>query len=300
MPPRVSVIIPAYNSGKTIGACLKALYAQTWQDFETILVDSSREELTCQIVTRDFPQVKLIEHPQRLLPHAARNIGASQARGELLVFTDPDCCPRPDWLAQLVRACQAGHQIVTGSIEQDAGNWFQQGVHLCKFVWGLSGLPAREAWIATTANACYARSVWQAAGPFQGDIWCGDAVLSWRARACGHATWFEPRAVVVHELYHGNVRSLWKERFERGAEFARVRAEFGNWSRLRTGVYAVAFPLAFLIVLARGMRDALAAGRGLDYLMTLHVSFVGQLAWCLGETRTYGKMATLPAAVILC
>jgi hypothetical protein len=84
--------------------------------------------------------------------------------------------------------------------------------------------------------------------------------------------------------------SLWKERSERGQEFARVRAGFESWPRWKAAAYAAAFPLALLIVLLRGLRDALIGGEGLDYVLTLPVSFVGHLAWSLGETRAFWQM----------
>jgi glycosyltransferase involved in cell wall biosynthesis len=290
MRPRVSVIIPAYCSEKTLPACLDALHAQTFHDFETILVNSSPEGSTGDLVTRSFPDVRFFQSPHRLLPHAARNAGAKEASGELLVFTDPDCFPEPDWLARLVQRCDAEHPVIMGSIRQIGGGWFQRGVYLCKYAWGMRGLPSRHGWIASTANACYARVVWQSAGPFSGELWCGDALLSWRANAHGYQPWFEPQAAVVHQSYGGNLRSLWNERSERGQEFARVRAGFERWPRWNAAVYASAFPLILLIVLVHGMRDAIIGGEGLDNVLTLPVSFVVHLAWNLGETRAFWQM----------
>jgi glycosyltransferase involved in cell wall biosynthesis len=291
MLPRVSVVIPAYYSEKTIAACLDALRAQTFKDFETILVNSSPERSTRDQVTRGFPEIKFIQSPYRLLPHAARNAGAKEARGDLLVFTDPDCIPEPDWLARLVEAFDRGHPVIMVSIQQKGGSWLQRGVYLCKYVWGMRNLKAHYGWIASTANACYSRSVWQTVGPFPGELWCGDALLSWRAKAHGYRPWFEPQAVVVHHTYDGNLRSLWSERFERGGEFARVRAGFEEWPRWQAAAYAAASPVIVLIVLARGMRDALLGSRGLDYILTMPVSFVGHLAWNLGETWAFLQMA---------
>src|SRR5688572_1234839 len=110
--PRVSVIIPAYNSQATIAATLEALRRQAFEDFEAIVVDSSPGEETARLVADRFPEVRFQRSRQRLLPHGARNRGVEMAAGELLVFTDPDCVPAPDWLASLVSAHDQGNPVV--------------------------------------------------------------------------------------------------------------------------------------------------------------------------------------------
>src|SRR5919108_4634016 len=96
--PRASVIIPAYESQETIADTLLALRDQAFRDFETIVVDSSPAEATETLLRSEFPEVTYERSQRRLIPHEARNRGVELARGELLVFTDPDCVPRPDWI----------------------------------------------------------------------------------------------------------------------------------------------------------------------------------------------------------
>ena len=78
----------------------------------------------------EFPEVTYERSARRLIPHEARNRGVELARGELLVFTDPDCVPHPDWIRRLVRVHDAGHPIVAGAIEDAGSKWFDRGVHL--------------------------------------------------------------------------------------------------------------------------------------------------------------------------
>lgn len=289
--PRVSVIIPAYYSDETLEACLEALRTQTFQDFETILVNSSPEDRTRQIVTTLFPEVVFEQSPKRLLPHAARNRGVSIARGELLIFTDPDCSAKPDWLTCLVEAYAAGHAVVGGSMGLDSKSWFERGVHLCKFSWLLISLPPGPRWIIPTANACYSREVWKMVGPFDGDCFCGDALLSWRAGVLGYQPWFEPRAIVIHR-HEGSISSFWRQRLKRGQEFAEARTEFEHWSRLRTVVYLATLPVLVLLVLVRAGCDALKSGWGLSFVLTLPLQLVGHVAWSLGEARTHWRLIT--------
>lgn len=285
--PRVSVIIPAYESSATIADCLRGLREQVFRDFEVIVINSSPEEETRRIVESECPEAIFHQMSKRLLPHAARNVGVARARGSVLVFSDPDCRAHPDWLEKLVAAHDAGRALVCGAIELNAdAQWFERGVHLCKYSFRSSALAAGSCWIAGTANACCARELWNAIGPFDGDHFSGDARFSWSAASRGHQPWFEPGAVVVHR-YCGSMSELLNERFSRGSDFALARMQVEDWSRVRTLGHFAAVPLASAIVIARGGRDALVARKFGDFLRTLPLQIAGHVAWLIGEERAY-------------
>jgi glycosyltransferase involved in cell wall biosynthesis len=286
--PRVSIIIPAFHSDDTIAECLESLRAQTLTDFELIVVNSSPEERTRRIVEDRFPEVRFEQTPGRRLPHAARNAGVNHARGELLVFTDPDCVARRDWLERLVQAVNDGHALVCGAIELRERGWFARGVHLCKYSFRLSGLRGGPSAVAGTANACCTREVWNAAGPFEGDRYAGDALFSWRAAARGWTPWFEPRAVVDHR-FTGSLAALCAERLERGRDYADTRVTHEQWDGLRAAATLAALPLLLVVVMARTAGDAFACGWGRHFVATIPIQVVGQGAWLVGEARAYGR-----------
>ncbi len=290
--PRASVIVAAYHSARVIGECLEAIRRQSIQDFETIVVNSAPGDGTREIVAGRFPEVRFVEHDTRLLPHAARNRGVEVAAGRLLMFTDADCRPEPDWLAQSLGAIDAGHAVVCGSIEPAERGWFADGVHLCKYSFRLSTLPAGPCRIAGTANASYARSVWAVIGPFDGSCYSGDALLAWSAARHGIRPWFEPRAVVRHVFDH-TLGEFWRERRERGVDFVRARARAEGWSTLRLAICVAGFPVLPVIPLARGCRDAVRAGWTMPCLWTMPVQIVGHVGWSLGEAQ--GALAMLLA-----
>jgi glycosyltransferase involved in cell wall biosynthesis len=295
--PQVSILIPAYFSDDTLPECLTSLRQQRFRDFEVILVNSSPGEGTRRFVEEHFPEVTFEQASNRLLPHAARNRAAERARGEILVFTDPDCRAHPDWLARLVDAHKAGHQLVCGSIElyDKSGDWFASGVHLCKYSFRLSRLRAGYTYVGGTANASCTRQVWESVGPFDGDRFAGDALFSWRAAAKTWRPWFEPRALTEHR-YIGTIGSFWRERFARGQDFADARVVFERWPRARIAAYLVAFPALVAVVLARGANQAFQAGLGRDFLRTLPLQLVGHVAWSLGEASTHARLMLRPRA----
>jgi GT2 family glycosyltransferase len=288
--PRASVIIPAYESQTTIGATLKALRAQRWRDFETVVVDSSPGPATERLVEAEFPEI-VYEHPQqRLLPHEARNRGVELARGEVLVFTDPDCMPRPDWIETLVRNHDAGHPVVAGAIEDAGSRWFDRGVHMTKFSPWIGGGEAGPRDDLATANLLWSRSVWERFGPFPTQRWSGDTELCWRAREGGVELLFEPAAVVEHE-HEADLRGFLRERRGRGEDFAAMRAERGNWPRYVAAARALASPLVPPLLLARAIANAARAGRLREGLLTAPLQLAGYAAWVLGEAGAYARAA---------
>lgn len=97
----VSVIVPAYNSAATIGACLQALASQSLpgRSYEVIVVDDGSSDMTREIAIRF--DVRFIEQPHKG-PAAARNRGVMEAHGEIVLFTDADCQPTENWISEMV------------------------------------------------------------------------------------------------------------------------------------------------------------------------------------------------------
>lgn len=283
--PAVSVIVAAYNSEDFLPRCLESLERQTFRDFETIVVNSSPENRTAEVVSK-FPAVRFHQHPGRLLPHAARNVGASMARGSLFAFTDADCQADPDWLAELVKAHAAGHEIVAGCINSQATAWISRAIYLLQYAPYLRGKSAGPIGLAATGSLLVSRKVWDAAGPFDGSIFCGDALFSWKAREAGFPPWFEPEAIVVDqddELRPGFL----SERFRRGREFGEVRASFEKWGPALRLCRFLATPLALLAALRAIAKECYSGNRLGDFVAALPLLLMSQTGWCLGEATGY-------------
>ena len=99
MTVEVSVIIPAYNAEKTIGACVTALRGQQFErPYEIIVVDDGSTDATAARA-REVGATVLTTPRGR--PAAARNAGIRSASGAIICCTDADCAPHPDWLSQI-------------------------------------------------------------------------------------------------------------------------------------------------------------------------------------------------------
>jgi glycosyltransferase involved in cell wall biosynthesis len=87
--PHVSVIIPAHNAAATIDAALQSVFAQTFQDFEVIVIDDgSTDDLAARLAPWGDRVCYL--HQSNAGPARARNQGIERARGRLLAFLDAD------------------------------------------------------------------------------------------------------------------------------------------------------------------------------------------------------------------
>ncbi len=98
--PLVSVIVPAYNAQSSLAACLAGLAAQEYPRaaYEVIVVDDGSSDRTFEIA--QSAGVCVIRQ-DNAGPASARNRGAAAANGDLLLFTDADCVPTPNWITTL-------------------------------------------------------------------------------------------------------------------------------------------------------------------------------------------------------
>lgn len=98
----LSVIIPAYNSEKTLFSCLESLDDQSLskQDYEVIVVDDGSTDSTAKIANKF--NIKYIYQTNQG-PASARNRGVESALGDIILFTDSDCIPDHNWIQQMTR-----------------------------------------------------------------------------------------------------------------------------------------------------------------------------------------------------
>ena len=96
-----SVIVPAYNAAKTLQTLLNSLLNQTHKDFEIIVIDDGSKDKTHKIA-QSYP-CNLIHLLENHGPAYCRNLGAQNARGDILVFIDSDCRADRMWVEKIVR-----------------------------------------------------------------------------------------------------------------------------------------------------------------------------------------------------
>jgi mycofactocin glycosyltransferase len=285
----VSVIIPSFESQATARATLLSLRGQTFRDFETILVDSGLSDEVARIAG-EFPEVRYHRSEKRLLPHAARNVGTTLARSDVLVFTDPDVVAAPDWLEKLIATCRRVITPVAGAVASLQKGWLETGIHLAKFDLWLPGGRPRTVPVAASVNFLCNRHLLQRAGGFDGREMIGDTVLSWDLIRLGQTLQFAPDAIVYHD-HRSSFVGLLRERFARGADFARLRSAREHWSAKKTMAILVVsiLPLRLIKLLARAFICSWRGGCVFDWLRTIPVITAGHAAWLAGESAEYWR-----------
>lgn len=113
-PPTVSVIVPTYNRAGFLPRALDSVLAQTYRDFELIVVDDHSNDNTGRVVaefTRD-DRVRVFRHDRNLGASAALNSGINVARGEFVAFLDDDDVWLPEKLGAQMELFQGvGHNV---------------------------------------------------------------------------------------------------------------------------------------------------------------------------------------------
>ena len=91
-PPTISVIVPVYNTEKYLRRCIDSVLAQTYQDFELLLIDDGSKDSSgaiCDEYAAQDARVKVF-HKENGGVSSARNVGLDNARGEWITFVDSD------------------------------------------------------------------------------------------------------------------------------------------------------------------------------------------------------------------
>lgn len=102
--PKVSIIVPVYNVEPYLRRCIDSILAQSYTDFELILVDDGSTDASgaiCDEYERINSRVQVI-HKKNGGAASARNIGISVAKGEFIAFCDSDDIVSPLWIARMI------------------------------------------------------------------------------------------------------------------------------------------------------------------------------------------------------
>ena len=104
--PRVSIVIAVYNGAATVGRALASVFAQTYTDYEVIVVNDGSTDDTAAVLARFGDRIRVITQSNRGLS-AARNAGVRVSTGEYVAFLDDDDEWMPEKLARCVPVLDA-------------------------------------------------------------------------------------------------------------------------------------------------------------------------------------------------
>ncbi len=279
----VSIIIPSLHS-PVVDRALDSLKAQTYDlgRAEVLVVGQDRHQLIVEdalvcFIPTECPVIQAI----------ARNIGAQQAQGDVLIFTDADCIADRAWVSTLAaRFEDPGVQLVGGGvIFPDDDYWTLCDNIAILYEWLSAGARGKRPYLASL-NLAIRRTAWERLGGFdERFVKAEDTELSIRARLVGYDLYFEPQAVVVHHPppSRNRFRHMVRRAFESGywtmKAFSRYQEEVDlPLPYRRAWLMLLSAPLTAVGVTIRIFRSQ-ALHR---YWYTAPAVYVSKLAWRIG------------------
>jgi len=251
--PRASVVICCYNAEKYLSKCLDALKAQTYPNFEIIVVDDGSTDKTSEVAKKHGAKLIRIEHSG--LP-TARNVGVRSAEGDVIAFTDADCVVGPKWLEKLIKELMSGNYagVIGGTVKVLNTESF---VARCLGV-GIEAKPIKC--YAGGYNMAYWRKVIEEVGGFDGSFSRGgDYEFYLRVSKIHKIAW--ARDATVFFRYPATVRELIAKNVADGAGFRKILNKH-PW-HLRDVVFALMknfaasiAPLLLIIVMGRTFKQS--------------------------------------------
>jgi GT2 family glycosyltransferase len=206
----------AYNEEARVRKCLASLRAQTWEDFEVVVVDNASTDRTGEIVSTEFPEFTHARQEKNLGFSEGTNAGYRLARAPLIAFLNADAWVPPNWLEDLVaplRAAGAESVGCTHSPVLNEGPAYQQSTAT------FDPSAVRLSTLSVAGRNCTTKLRWNAEDPFFGSgvalavrreaagetlfdpdyfLWSDDTSLGWRLRLEG----WQLRMVATAPAHH--------------------------------------------------------------------------------------------------
>jgi len=169
--PKVAVIIPTCNRSAYLKRAIESVCAQTYTDYEVIVVDDASTDDTAEVVAqfRDKP-IKYIRHAENKGGSAARNTGITHSQSEYIAFLDDDDEWLPEKLARQVAVLDCGDKSVGGvctghfKVDDKSGAIIGEWIPLQKE--NLSKEILKSNCLSTTSSLLFKRKVFEMVGLF--------------------------------------------------------------------------------------------------------------------------------------
>ena len=173
----ISIVLPTYNGSRYLREAIESCLAQTYQNWELIIVDDCSTDATPEIIAeyaRRDPRIRSIRHEvNKKLPQAL-NTGHAEARGEYLTWTSDDNRFLPQAIEQMTRFLEEHPPIAL--VYADCVLIDERGNYLRDFP---SQPPSRLAYVDTLACFLYRRSMYEKLGGYDTELFLAEDYEYW-------------------------------------------------------------------------------------------------------------------------
>ncbi len=212
--PAITVIIVNLNGERYLSDCLNSLSAQTFTDFEVIVVDNGSSDNSLSLIKKDFPHVRIISLPENTGFAAGNNVGFRASSSKYIATLNNDTIACAGWLEALYNVAESDSQIgmVASKIILGREGNLIDSVGMLIYPDGMSRQcghgerdigqydKVREVFFPSACAALYRSNMLENIGFFEEEFfsYCEDTDLGLRARLSGWTAFLAPKAVVRH------------------------------------------------------------------------------------------------------
>jgi glycosyltransferase involved in cell wall biosynthesis len=258
----ISVVIPLYNKERKIANTISTVFAQTYTDYEIVIVDDGSTDSSAEIVAAMHDERIRLIRQENAGVSAARNRGIAEARGEFIALLDADDEWKPDYLAtqmQLVIDYPQCDVFATNyEFRNERGEVSPTIIRRLPFT-STSGVLSNYFEVAAVSHppiwtsAVMARkSAFEAVGGFPVGIKSGEDLLTWARLACRYKIAFDTtvNAAFIFDEQHFNddqkarhpelidyVGSSLKQLYAANKSITGLKSYIGLWHKMRCRIF---------------------------------------------------------------
>lgn len=201
----ITAIIPVYNAEEFLPNLFTVLNSQTVNEYEILFIDNNSDDSSAKLLhnfCNNNQQAHYYFFDQKQSSYASRNFGVKKAKGDVYAFTDADCIPEQDWIANIASFYEnnpdkISTHILAGAIEMFVANennlW-----ELYDSIAHLDNKKYAEQQSGATANMIVPKKVFKDVGPFKEHVSGEDTQWSKRASKLGYSIEFRENIKVNH------------------------------------------------------------------------------------------------------
>lgn len=286
--PDLSVVIAAHNASAVMEQCLLALASQSGGHLAEIIVADSSDDGTAQLVSREFPAVRLLHFESALTIPELRGKGIAISRGRIVAILDPYSIAAKDWATSVISAhAKVPNVVIGGSVDKhpdSPGGLLGWALYFNEYGMFMTPVARGPAGIVPGSNVSYKRShLFDGPRARHAVFW--KTFVNAEAADSGHSLWLEPD-VRVSLNKPVPFRDFLRTRFFHGRCYAAMRVESRAWP-IRW-LHAASTPLVPFVLFVRWSRVIWPKGRHrLTYIRTVPLQMALFAVWALGELVGY-------------
>lgn len=209
----VSVVIPNFNGRKFLAECLDSLKAQSYKEFEIIVVDNGSSDGSAGFIKKNYPGIKVVELSQNKGFAGGVNAGIQASSGKMVALLNNDAVADENWLRELVASLDAADIAASKILHYDNSELIDStGEFISR--WGIAYPRGRneidlgqydtqtEIFAASGGASIFKKAVIEDIGGFDERFFAylEDVDLSFRARLRGYRVIFAPKAKIYHRI----------------------------------------------------------------------------------------------------